>query len=57
MLIQLISSTTREGRFSEKVAPWVTQQLASRPDYDVEPVDLRDHRLPFFGAARRHEHP
>jgi hypothetical protein len=35
----------------------VTQQLASRPDYDVEPVDLRDHRLPFFGAARRHEHP
>ena len=51
MLIQIISSTTREGRFSEKVASWVTQQLASRPDYDVEPVDLRDHPLPFFDGV------
>src|SRR5450755_3822862 len=51
MRIQIISSTTREGRFSEKVASWVTQQLAPRPDYDVEPVDLRDHPLPFFDGV------
>jgi hypothetical protein len=27
MLIQVISSTTREGHFSEKVASWVTGHL------------------------------
>jgi hypothetical protein len=29
MLIEVISSTTREGRFSERVATWVTGQLAT----------------------------
>jgi NAD(P)H-dependent FMN reductase len=48
MLIEVISSTTREGRFSERVATWVTGQLADRADFDVEHVDLRDYPLPFF---------
>ena len=51
MLIQVISGTTREGRFSEKVASWVTQQLEAREDFDVEQVDLRDHPLPFFDGV------
>ena len=29
MLVQVISSTTRAGRFSEKVARWVTGHLAA----------------------------
>jgi len=51
MLIQVISGTTREGRFSEKVACWVTEQLEAREDFDVEQVDLRDHPLPFFDGV------
>jgi NAD(P)H-dependent FMN reductase len=55
MLIEVISSTTREGRFSERVATWVTGQLADRADFDVEHIDLRDYPLPFFdgGAPAR----
>ncbi len=48
MLIQVINSTTREGRFSERVAAWVTERLGERDDLTVELVDLRDHPLPFF---------
>ncbi len=51
MLIQVISGTTREGRFSEKVVSWVTEQLEAREDFDVEQVDLRDHPLPFFDGV------
>ena len=51
MLIQVISSTTREGRFSERVATWVTGQLAARDDFDVEQIDLREYPLPFFDGV------
>ena len=51
MLIQVIISSTREGRFSEKVAPWVVQHLRERGDLDVETVDLRDYPMPFFEGA------
>jgi NAD(P)H-dependent FMN reductase len=50
MLIQVITGTTREGRFSERVADWVLQHLRERADIDVELVDLREHPLPFFDA-------
>ncbi len=48
MLLQVITSTTREGRFSERVAPWVMDRLGQRDDFEVELLDLRDHPLPFF---------
>jgi NAD(P)H-dependent FMN reductase len=48
MLIQVVNGTTREGRFSERVAHWVLQRLSARADIDVELVDLREHPLPFF---------
>ena len=51
MLIQIILSTTREGRFSEKVASWVVDRLGGRTDFDIECVDLRDHMLPFFDGV------
>jgi NAD(P)H-dependent FMN reductase len=51
MLIQIINSTIREGRFSERVAAWVTERLSDRDDFAIELVDLRDHPLPFFDGA------
>jgi len=46
--IQIIVGTTREGRFSEHVARWVTAWLATNSDLDIDVLDLRDHPLPFF---------
>ena len=51
MLVAVITGTTREGRFSERVAAWVTERLAAVPHFDVELVDLRDHPLPFLDGA------
>ena len=51
MLIQVITGTTREGRFSERVANWVLESLRARQDIEVELVDLRDHPLAFFDGA------
>lgn len=48
MLIQVITGTTREGRFSERVAAWVLEHLTARADLTAELVDLREHPLPFF---------
>ena len=48
MLVQVITGTTRQGRFSELVAAWVMTRLSGHPAFDVELVDLRDHVLPFF---------
>jgi NAD(P)H-dependent FMN reductase len=50
MRIAVITGTTREGRFSERVASWVVGHLRARGDLDLELVDLRDHPLPFFDA-------
>jgi NAD(P)H-dependent FMN reductase len=47
-LIAVITGTTREGRFSERVSAWVVDRLTSHGRLDVELVDLRDHPLPFF---------
>jgi NAD(P)H-dependent FMN reductase len=47
--IAVITGTTREGRFSEKVASWVQGFVAHHaPDLALDLVDLRDHPLPFF---------
>jgi NAD(P)H-dependent FMN reductase len=51
VLVQVITGTTREGRFSERVAAWVAERLAVRDDFAIELVDLRDHPLPFFDAV------
>ena len=61
MLVQVITGTTREGRFSEKVAAWAEGELQRRTDFEIETVDLRDHILPFFDgiapARRGREYP
>lgn len=48
MLLQVITGTTREGRFSERVAAWAAGRLRQHDEFVVELVDLRDHPLPFF---------
>ena len=48
MLLQVITGTTREGRFSERVAAWVMDRLGQHGEFVVELVDLRDHPLRFF---------
>jgi NAD(P)H-dependent FMN reductase len=50
MRVGLITGTTREGRFSQRVATWVIEHLRAREDFEAELVDLRDHPLPFFDA-------
>jgi NAD(P)H-dependent FMN reductase len=50
--IQLIVGTDREGRFSEKAAAWVMDRLGGRDDLELEPVDLREHPLPFYDQAK-----
>jgi NAD(P)H-dependent FMN reductase len=51
VLIQVLTGTTREGRFSERVAAWVAGELTARGDVEVELVDLREFPLPFFDGG------
>jgi len=48
MHVAVITGTTREGRFSERVARWVVGHLGQRPGWEVEEIDLIDHQLPYF---------
>ena len=46
--IAIIVGTTREGRFSERLADFVMSQVSARDDLEFDLVDLRDHPLPMF---------
>jgi len=47
-IISVIVGSTREGRFSERPARWILQQLTKRDDIDARLLDLRDFPMPFF---------
>src|SRR6266852_7561282 len=47
-VISVIVGSTREGRFSEKPARWILQQLKKREGVDARLLDLRDFPMPFF---------
>jgi NAD(P)H-dependent FMN reductase len=47
-VISVIVGSTREGRFSEKPAHWILQQLKKREGIDARLLDLRDFPMPFF---------
>jgi NAD(P)H-dependent FMN reductase len=57
MLLQVITGTTREGRFSERVADWVLDRLQGRATFDLEVLDLRDHPLPLFDGPAPARNP
>jgi NAD(P)H-dependent FMN reductase len=52
--IGIVVGTTREGRFSEKPAAWISRIAAQRTDLDLdfELIDLRDYPLPFFNEPQ-----
>jgi NAD(P)H-dependent FMN reductase len=47
-VISVIVGSTRPGRFSEKPAHWILQQLKKRDGVDARLLDLRDFPMPFF---------
>ena len=47
-VISVIVGGTREGRFSEKPAHWIFQQLKKRDGVNARLLDLRDFPMPFF---------
>ena len=49
--IKLIVGSTREGRFSEKLIPWIKEQVSQNKDIDLEVLDLRDYPMSFFNSA------
>ena len=46
--IAVILGTTRDSRFGETPAHWITERAKARGDWDVEFVDLKDFDLPLF---------
>jgi NAD(P)H-dependent FMN reductase len=46
--ISVIVGSTRQGRFSEKPAKWILQQLQKRDGIEARLLDLRDFPMPFF---------
>jgi NAD(P)H-dependent FMN reductase len=49
MKLQVIVGSTRPGRASDKVVPWVTSRAALHEAFEAEVLDLRDWALPMFG--------
>ena len=47
-VISVIVGSTRQGRFSEKPAQWIFQQLGKRKEVEARLLDLRDFPMPFF---------
>ncbi len=50
--IGIVLSTTRPGRFADRVAEWLLNLAQQRTDATFELVDLRDYPLPFFEETR-----
>jgi NAD(P)H-dependent FMN reductase len=48
MTISVIIGSTRQGRFSEKPALWILQELRKRDGIEARLLDLRDFPMPFF---------
>lgn len=49
--IKVIAGSTREGRFSDTAATWITEEIKKQDGVSVEMLDLRDYEMPFFNEA------
>lgn len=49
--IGIILSTTREQRFADTAASWLTGLTDAREDMTFEVIDLRDYPMPYFEEA------
>ncbi len=48
LTISVIVGSKRPGRFSEKPAQWILQQLQKREEIQAQLLDLRDFPMAFF---------
>src|SRR3990167_9111674 len=46
--IKVIAGSTREGRFSDKAAAWIAEEIKKQKGVLVEVLDLRDYDMPFY---------
>ena len=46
--IKIIAGSTREGRFGDKAAAWIAEEIKKQEGVAVEILDLRDYDMPFF---------
>ncbi|MBI2004632.1 NAD(P)H-dependent oxidoreductase [Patescibacteria group bacterium] len=51
LTIKVIAGSTREGRFSDKAALWIAEEIGKQEGVVVEVLDLRDYEMPFFNEA------
>lgn len=49
--IKVIAGSTREGRFSDKAAIWIAEEIKKQDGVTVEILDLLDYEMPFFNEA------
>lgn len=49
--IKVIAGSTREGRFSDKAACWIAEEVKKQEGVAVEVLDLRDYDMPFFNES------
>lgn len=49
--IKVITGSTRNGRFSDKAAAWISEELKKQEGVVVEVLDLLDYDMPFFNEA------
>jgi NAD(P)H-dependent FMN reductase len=49
--IKIIVGSTREGRFSDKAATWIAEEIKEKEKVIVEILDLRDYNMPFFNES------
>jgi len=50
-VISVIVGSTRQGRFADKPARWMLEQLKKRKGIEPHMLDLRDFPMPFFDQA------
>jgi NAD(P)H-dependent FMN reductase len=48
--VKIILGSTREGRFGERPARWIDEQLKSWEGVEAELLDLRDYPMPFMDS-------
>ncbi len=46
--VKVIVGSTRVGRFSDKPATWIAEELKQHEGLSVEILDLQDYEMPFF---------
>lgn len=51
IIIKIILGSTRKGRFGEKPAQWILEEARNLEEVEVELLDLRDYKIPFFDSA------